>query len=267
MIRLIKTIWYIVTGRLNKIADVWGTSPYAISAEYDSVVKEKQTLGNSLADAVGLVMVQQEQKKLALQQIVEKIEKHSRLVAGSLTKMKTYVAEQQKLGKTQEEITASPKYLELAKFYKDFNSTLEEQVSHKNEIEKDLDRITGELSKHESKLKEINRDIKKVKDEKGSAIATIISSEAEKKINNAISNIGDDKTSNKLNELRDRVSKAKADAALSSKLSGADVANQEAEFLAAADNSIADSDLQNMLFGSPEASEKNEEKPVPVAVE
>jgi RNAse (barnase) inhibitor barstar len=261
MFKLLKTIWYVITGRLNKLSEVWGANPYAISAEYDSVVKDKQTLGNGLADAVGQIMMQQEKKKLAFTQAVEKIEKQSRLVTGALSKLKAYVAEQQKLGKSEEEITASSKYTELSRFYKDFSSTLKEQDNLKNELEKDLERLTGEVSKHEMKLKEINRDIKKVKDEKGEAIATILSAEAEKKINNAISNIGNDTTSNKLGELRDRVNKAKADAALSSRLSGADVANQEAEFLAAAESSDNDSELKGLLFGISETeTEKTSEK-------
>lgn len=251
MIKLFKTVWYIITGRLNKLAEVWGTNPYAISAEYDSVAKKQQETGSQLADAVAQIMVQQESKKVAYEQVVTKLEKQQRLVTGALSKLQNYVEAQKKLGKTQEEITASQTYRDLSKYYSDFKSTLKEQETHKSELEKDLERLNGEVSKYEGKLKEVNREIKKIKDEKGSAIAAILSAEAEKKINNALANIGNDDSSSKLAELRGRVAKAKAEASLSSRLSGADVATQEAEFLAEAERSEQDSELTSMLFGSP----------------
>lgn len=266
--RLFKVALYGVTFQFNKAADAWGSSAGVVSAEFDEIIGEKQKRAKQFMDAVAQLMTQEEKKKQKMKATVEKLEKSERLVAGAKNKLKKHVSKLKERGLGKEAIEADAEYKRLLGFHSDFKSTLEEQTALKNELEDDLQELISTVKGHKTNLETISRELQKLKEEKGEAVAQIISSGFEKQLADSLISIGEDKTSEKLSGLRDRVSKSKAAAKLSRDISGMSAGNQEAEFLSEA-GSVADDELSDFLFGGDEeeVSESKTSEKAEVATE
>lgn len=270
MIRLIKAMFYVLTGRLRKAAEALSQNEYAMSAEYDEVIKEKQERGQRLANAVGTLIAQEESKKSQMEALEKEIDKHETLVRGAVAKLQAYVKEQQGKGVSQEDIKSSGEYKRLMTHHNNFKSTLDEKNKRMDELETSAKDLESQIADHETQLKVINQEIGKIRDEKGEAIADVVSAQAEKEIADALTNIGQDTSGDRLRELRERRSKVKADAKLARKMSGATDVAVDQEFMNAAGAAEMDSELDNLLFGGDsdnKDSSKEDRETAPVSGE
>ena len=91
------------------------------------------------------------------------------------------------------------------------------------------------------------RDLEKIKQEKHSTVAELITAKEEKEIADMISGISQDRTSEELQELRDIRDQAKATARVSREMAGTDVARSEAEFLDYATKHAADNEFDALI--------------------
>jgi hypothetical protein len=91
------------------------------------------------------------------------------------------------------------------------------------------------------------RDLEKIKDEKGESVADIISAQEEKKVNQLLAGISEDKTDKDLEAMRDVRRKAKAEARANRELSGLDAKAAESEFLEYATTSVVDDEFDKLI--------------------
>ena len=256
--RFFKTIGYILSGRLNQISDIWASNVEVMKEEYDEVIREKGKLANKYKSAVATLMTQEEKKKAKAEETEKKIQKTEKMLAGATNKLQSRVTTLKKDGLTEEGIKQDDEYKRFFSAYKDFKSTLKEQEELLSELEEDIEELAGQVTQYETELKDMNREMTKLIEEKGEAVADVLSAQVQEQIADTLTSIGKDKTGDQLANLRDRRLKAKADAKLSQKISGATTKSQENEFLSAVDDS--DEELDSLLFGNKEESSDSEKK-------
>ena len=107
-----------------------------------------------------------------------------------------------------------------------------------------MDDLGKRIKEHKVQLQGLQRDLEKIKEESKEAVADIISAQHEKELADTITGISDDKTANKLSELRNIRREAKAEARISKELAGTDNAAQEADFLEYARTTSANSEFE-----------------------
>lgn len=241
--RLFRTLGYLFTGRIDRISSVWQRNPDVISATYDRVVEEKRKRLNQYKDAVGGMIVTDEKKKITLKNLTEETTKLERLKSGALAKAKQVAARYN----DPDLIKNDPEYIKCQAAFRDFSSTLEEKTKHIQELEVEIENNQHNLSGHKSQIESLMRDLEKIKNEKHEVIADVVSAEEERKIADMFSGISEDKTSQELSELREMRTKAKAGARMSRELAGLDNKKSEEDFLAYAENNIADNEFDKLI--------------------
>lgn len=249
--KLITTVGYLFTGRIDRVRRIWAKNADVISANFDNIVTEKRARLNHIKDAVGSLIAQEEKKKITLSNVTEETVKLEKLRTGALAKAKSVAA---KYADNPEAAKSDPEYLKCQTAYRDFTSTLEEKQKRVGELEADVSGLSKTIAERKVSIDTLMRELEKIKSEKHETIADIISAEEEKKIADTFSGISEDKTANELQELRDLRTKAKADARMSRELAGMDSSKAEADFLNYATESAADTEFDKLIGLTKETS-------------
>ena len=253
--RYFRALGYLLTGRVNKMSETLRQEPEVISATYDKIISEKKERINEYKDAIGKMVSQVEGKKQKVKNLTEEITKLEKLKAGAL---RVAQAKAKELGK--EACATDPEYLKCKQAYSDFSSTLAEKKARCEDLEKDIEASIKNIDGHKIQIKSIIRDLEKIKEEKQDTIADVISAKEQQNIADMMSGLSEDRSSEELAELRQLRNDAKAKAQVSSEIAGLDVKRDEAEFLNALQDSVADDEFTALMdFGESE-EEKTEDK-------
>ena len=100
----------------------------------------------------------------------------------------------------------------------------------------------------------MHREMQELLDERERSVADVAMARETRAANEAVAGIANDGTADGLQRLRETVSQAKAEAKVTSRLAGTDVALQESEFLEMAGSMEAESEFMDDIFGEPEVS-------------
>ena len=95
-------------------------------------------------------------------------------------------------------------------------------------------------------------------------MAGVVMAAKDRELNETLAGIGQDNTAERLESLRKRVRQAESEAKVTATLAGTDTARQEAEFLAMAGASEAESEFMDEIFDeetAPAAPEAKESEP------
>ena len=252
--RWIKSISYLLTGRIDAARRVLDANPHVVRAKYDEVIKEKTSQINQYKTAVAGLIAQQEKKMDKAESLSEDVARLEKLKAGALAKAKERVNAIQAAGGDKAQIQTDEEYQKCLGAFNDFSSTLQEKQDHIVDLETDVGDLAERIKSHKVQLQNLQRDIEKVKVESKEAVADIISAQHEKELADTISGISEDKTAGKLSELRNIRTEAKAEARISKELAGTDNVAQEADFLEYARTSSANSEFE-ALVGLADSSE------------
>lgn len=240
--RWFKAIGYLLTGKTDKASQALMKNPHAHRAAWDEQVDEHAASIREHKEAVGNLLALVESKRRKLEVLTEDIKKLGSLRNGALAK-----AKQLAQGKTKEELEHNEEYLKCKSAYADFSSTLQEKQERAAELEADITRAEENIRKHKVGLQGRLRGLDKLKEEREESVAAVITAEEERKAAEmvaGISNRGSDATLANLRAVRDQ---ATANARISSELAGLDTRTQEADFLAYANASQADSEFEQLL--------------------
>jgi len=241
--KLFRTIGYLLTGRIDRVRQVWGKNPDVIAATYDKVVTDKRARLNQYKNAVGGMIANEERKKLALKTLTDEVVRLDKLKSGALAKAKQIVA------KYTDPLDAKndPEYIKCQAANRDFSSTLDEKNARISELETDIGVLEKDVAGHKTQIESLMRDLEKVKNEKYETISDIVSAEEKRKVADMFSGISEDKTDQELAEMRELRTRAKADARMSGELAGLDSKRSEEEFLAYATENVVDDEFDKLL--------------------
>lgn len=245
--RWFKAVGYLLTGQIDAARRALDTNPHAVRAQYDSIVRDKLGQIQTYKQAVAGLIAQQENKIGKINSLSEEAEKLKRLKAGALAKAKQTVAHLQQQGKSKEEVQASEDYLRCLSAFNDFSSTLTEKQERIAELDRDVEEYKGSIANHKVQLRQLIRDVEKIKSESHEAVADVITSKQEKELADMLTGIAADGSSEELQRLRQMRQEIKAEARISKELAGTDTKAQEAEFLDYARKSTASSEFDSLI--------------------
>jgi len=252
--RWFKAFGYLVTGQLDSARRVLDTNPQVVRAKYDEIIRDKTSRIHQYKQAVASLISQQVMKMAKLKELTEEVQKLENLKSGALAKAKHLADDMIAAGKTQDDIKASEEYRTCLNAFNDFSSTLSEKQARIDELEKDVGEFSKRIADHKVQLKDLHREIDKVRVEAADAVAEIITAKEEKEIADTISGIAQDGTSEELQRLRHLREEVKAEARISREMAGTNTRAQESEFLEYARKNASSTEF-DQLIGLAKATE------------
>jgi len=259
--RYLRALGYLVTGRIDEARQALSANPAVVQATYDKVIEEKTKRIHQYKEAVGAMIAQEERKKSALKQITEEVSRLRQLRDGAAAMAKKVVERHQG---DVEAVKKDPEYVKCQAAFKDFSSTLEEKERRARELEDDIKGFESNIGGHKTQLQILLREIEKIRQEKHSTVAEMLTAKEEKEIADMLSGISKDRTQEELQNLREMRDQARATARVSREMAGVDNQRLEEEFIEYASKSESDSEFDKLigLAGkeSPEDSNASAEK-------
>ncbi|MCA9265184.1 MAG: hypothetical protein KDA60_15090 [Planctomycetales bacterium] len=265
--RYFRALGYLMTGKVDRARQTLNTNPDVVRATYDRVIEEKKARIHQYKEAVGAMIAQEEKKKSTLKQVTEDVERLTKLRDGAAAMARKVV---ERHNGDVEAVKSDPEYIRCQAAFKDFSSTLEEKTARANELEEDIAELAQNVGGHKSQLESLLRDLDKIKQEKHSTVADMMTAKEEKEIADMMTGISNDRTAEELQELREVRDRAKATARVSREIAGVDAKRSEEEFLEYATQTESNDEFDQLIGlakqkEAGEGSEPSEKTQIPEA--
>ena len=262
--RFFKAIWYTLTGRAHESADRMMENPEAVRGAYEDIISDKKGNIQRYKQAIGQLIALVEQKKTAVKNLTDEVDRLEELKSGAIAKAQQTAAQLQGNGLSQEEIKGHAEYTRCVTAYQDFNSNLVEKSGRITELENEIEGAQADIESHKLQITNLHRDLDKIKSEQSEAVADLITAREQEEISDMLSGISMDGTSAELTRMREIREKAKARSKVAQELAGTDSKSDEEEFLTAARSSAATDEFDALIFGAQQTDTKTkaeQEKP------
>ena len=256
--RFFKAIWYTLTGRAHESADRMMENPEAVRGAYEDIIKDKKGNIQRYKQAIGQLIALVEQKRTAVKNLTDEVERLEELKSGAIAKAQQTAAELQGEGLAQEEIKVHAEYTRCVTAYQDFNSNLQEKTGRITELEGEIEGAQADIESHKLQITNLHRDLDKIKSEQSEAVADLITAREQEEIADMLSGISMDGTSAELTRMREIREKAKGRSKVAQELAGTDSKSEEQEFLAAARSSSTSDEFDALIFGAQQTDTKTE---------
>ncbi len=248
--RFFKAIWYTLTGRAHESADRMMENPEAVRGAYEDIIGDKKGNIQRYKQAIGQLIALVEQKKTAVKNLTDEVDRLEELKAGALAKAQQTAADLQGEGMAPEEVKQSPDYIRCVTAYRDFESNLQEKTSRITELENEIEGAQADIESHKLQITRLHRDLEQIKSEQSEAVADLITAREQEEIADMLSGISTDGTSAELTRMREIREKAKGRSKVAQELAGTDSQSEEEEFLAAARTSTTSDEFDALIFGA-----------------
>ena len=259
--RFFKAIWYTLTGRAHESADRMMENPEAVRGAYEDIIKDKKGNIQRYKAAIGQLIALVEQKKSAVKNLTDEVDRLEELKAGAIAKAQQTAAALQGEGLAQEEIKQHAEYTRCVTAYQDFNSNLVEKTDRITELENEIEGAQADIESHKLQITSLHRDLDQIKSEQSEAVADLITAREQEEIADMLSGISMDGTSAELTRMREIREKAKARSKVAQELAGTDSKNEEEEFLTAARSSAATDEFDALIFGAQQTDTQTKAEP------
>ena len=256
--RFFKAIWYTLSGRAHESADRMMENPEAVRGAYEDIINDKKGNIQRYKQAIGQLIALVEQKRSAVKNLTDEVERLEELKSGAIAKAQQTAAELQGEGLTQEEIKQHAEYTRCVTAYQDFNSNLQEKTGNITELENEIEGAQADIESHKLQITNLHRDLDKIKSEQSEAVADLITAREQEEIADMLSGISMDGTSAELTRMREIREKAKARSKVAQELAGTDSKSEEEEFLTAARSSATSDEFDTLIFGAQQTDAKTE---------
>ena len=259
--RFFKAIWYTLTGRAHESADRMMENPEAVRGAYEDIISDKKGNIQRYKAAIGQLIALVEQKKSAVKNLTDEVDRLEELKAGAIAKAQQTAAALQGEGLAQEEIKQHAEYTRCVTAYQDFNSNLVEKTDRITELENEIEGAQADIESHKLQITSLHRDLDQIKSEQSEAVADLITAREQEEIADMLSGISMDGTSAELTRMREIREKAKARSKVAQELAGTDSKNEEEEFLTAARSSAATDEFDALIFGAQQTDTQTKAEP------
>lgn len=248
-----KSVWYLVTGRVDAASADIRRSPHVIQATYDNIVREKAQRIHQYKDAVAAMIAQEEKKRARVSQLSEEVARLEQLKTGAAAKAKSVVDRLKASGASMQEIKTNEEYMKCLAAFNDFSTSLKEKETHIAELEDDIEEINQSIAGHKVQLQNLLREIDKLKEEASATVADMITAREEEEINSILAGISEEAHSRELQEMREMRQKQKAKAKVAREMSGTDTKILENEFMEYARSATASTEFDRLIGLAEEA--------------
>ena len=259
--RFFKAIWYTLTGRAHESADRMMENPEAVRGAYEDIINDKKGNIQRYKQAIGQLIALVEQKKTAVKNLTDEVDRLEELKAGAIAKAQQTAAQLQGDGLSQEAIKQHAEYTRCVTAYQDFNSNLMEKSGRITELENEIEGAQADIESHKLQITNLHRDLDKIKSEQSEAVADLITAREQEEISDMLSGISMDGTSAELTRMREIREKAKARSKVAQELAGTDSKSDEEEFLTAARSSATSDEFDALIFGAQQTDTQTKTEP------
>lgn len=247
IMRLFRSIGYLLTGKVDKQTDKLQRDPTVIKATFAKIVQEKKSSIQEYMGAVAQLVAQEEKKSQMVKRLTGEITHLRKLQSGAGGKARERAADLKSKGAEVSVIKTDAVILQAKAAFSDFGSTLEEKEARIAELEDDIAGYGDRIKSHKIQLQSLQRDIDKIKDEAADTVADMITAKEEKQLNDVLSGISEDGTGAELERMREQRNQAKAEAKVASELAGTDSKRLEAEYESFAAANQANDEFDDLL--------------------
>ena len=256
--RFFKAIWYTLTGKAHESADKMMENPEAVRGAYEDIIKDKKGNIQRYKQAIGQLIALVEQKRSAVKNLTDEVERLEELKAGAIAKAQQTAAQLQGEGLAPEQVKQHGDYTRCVTAYQDFNSNLVEKTDRITALEGEIEGAQADIESHKLQITSLHRDLDKIKSEQSEAVADLITAREQEEIADMLSGISMDGTSAELTRMREIREKAKARSKVAQELAGTDSKSEEEEFLTAARSSATSDEFDALIFGAQQTDTKTE---------
>ncbi len=247
MKRLFYAMYYWTIGWAIGAAKPIERSPRVIEARFDSMLERYRSRLGVVKDAVGGIVALREQRKMDLERLLAQQAELRETMEGAEALAADAAAKLKRTGKTDVEIQEDAEFKQYSAAYADAESSLQGVDASIERIRRDIENYEKQASDHILKLQEMQREMKTIEGEKYETLVDVSISRQEQELNDMVSGFATDGIAKERQELRDIRTKARGDAEVSRRLSGADTSLQAAKLRAAAHQARAGNKLAAKL--------------------
>ncbi len=171
MTRLLKTIWYTITGRAHEEGDkLLFQNPHAIRHAYDVIIRYKQANIQNHKNVMGQLIATIEQKKNSLNRVNDEIDGLKSSIAKLLENKNEKATELQESGLSDEELNQHADYIHIINLHNEFVTTLEERTVRSSKLNREIQRAEEDIKSHKDELVLLHRSVEKLKSEQTDAV-------------------------------------------------------------------------------------------------
>ena len=249
--RLIRAIMYSFSGHFEYWAEIWGTSPAAIKAQYAAIEKSHTARIQEVKRAVAGIMKIKDEKEDRLKVLDTDVVKLNRLIQGAMAMAQKRVQVLQGQGMSLDDIKLDIDYVKCSTAFKDFSSTVTAKTEEATRLHDEIEGHDKQLTGYEASLMSMVRELGSIRQEGHETAADIQIARQEKEANDLIAGISQDRTGEDRQKLQDMRRRLRSEAKVSQKLAGIDSKNQEQEFLDYALTSAASTEFDKLVGLTP----------------
>lgn len=262
--RVFRAFMSLLVGNIDGFRRSFQSQSSVISAEYDDIVNEKRKRFHDMKSAVDSWTANNERKRMLYEQRNQEVAKYLRLKQGAAQKCRELAAN----FASPEDAKKDAEFVKHSAAFADFSSTLAEKEKSCADLHSDITKGDEQLKSYKTQLVKLLREMEKLKDEKHDTILSVTLAKETAAAADLITNISEDKTSARLEELRNTTMQMKAKMKSSQELAGLSHAKEEEEYLRSGAAHEASGELDALLGWAKEPSREHREQPkaeVPLA--
>ena len=251
-----------MTGRFQAAADALQSNKFVMGATYDKSIQKGADRFNTVKDAVAKLMSIEQDRIVSIKTQSSQAEDLTRKMNGAKVAMQKRINQLKAEGKDKDQIENDGEFIKHRGAFMDMKSTVTEKEERIDELEADLEERRKQIATYKAELQQMQRQQASLREEKHEALADVAIANQAEAINSVLAGISEDSTDKDLMAAREARKAAKAKAQITSELAGNDARLAENEYLNYANESEADSELDDMLdWGEEESDMKDVQIP------
>jgi phage shock protein A len=257
---LFRTIGYKILSIFGIVDKKLRMDPGVVGQKFDRHIDKLKTDIDKYMDAVSSIMSLTEKKNLEFRKTKERIKDLTMKKTGAFKLAQKRTAKLASEGKTPEEIKIDQEITKYSGYYRDFSSSLEREIERAEELGRDIEVSSKEIDKYKLQLIELRRKIDTLKKEKAQAVADVITTRQEVKLNKMIAGLSTDSEYQELEDIRQDISDYKNKAQLSRIVAGTEGKLEEEAMKAAGRATEAENEFFDMLLTTPKKGKEEKKK-------
>jgi len=204
--RFLKTLSYAVTGRINKISEIWEEDPHVVSEKFNKIIEEKKARHETVIRAVSRLMTAADKKKSRLENYKKELQEKEKLLQGIKIAGKNRVDELKQNGKSVDEIKTDEKISSFSTKTTETNAAIETLKTEFESLDNEIKYDSEELQKFEVDLKQMQVDFSKLTEERDKALLKLTTAQGRQEAAKLKAGpIDNDKTNQILHSVRETV--------------------------------------------------------------
>lgn len=190
MTRLLKTIWYTITGRAREEGDkLLIQNPFAIRDAYEVIIRYKQANIQNHKEAMGQLIATIEQKKNSLKRVNDEIDGLKSSIAKLLENKNEKATELQESGISDEELNQHADYIHIINLHNEFVTTLEERTVRSSKLNREIQRVKEDIESYKDEIAVLHRSVEKLKTEQKDAVEDLFAAREDQEIAETVPSI------------------------------------------------------------------------------